>query len=67
MLYVHSDLMLKGPSDREGQTETKKWSRNQKPVPRPIRVDVADTNTDTDLCTYPYGIIIPFIQFLALE
>ena len=60
-INVHSDLMSKGPSEREGQIEIKKAVSKRKPVPRPKRAEVADTDTDTDLSLNLFIIILYFL------
>ena len=53
-INVHSDLMSKGPSEREGQIEIKIAISKQKPVPRPKRAEVADADTDLSLFVHYY-------------
>jgi hypothetical protein len=56
-ICVHSDLMSKGPSDREGQSRpktspTRNRSRIWNPENDPERVEVADIEIDTNLSLF---------------
>jgi hypothetical protein len=69
-ICVHSDLMSKGPSEREGQIEIKTQSRN-KNRSRDRREPIAEADTDLSLFFHYYFIFCvsdqPFQYFIVIR